>query len=93
MSKIKLDSKAIMRRIESQRAVGKMYKTPLESRIEISKSGTVGTPAWIAPEILDMKPYSERADVYSYGVFLWEVLTRRLPHSDKVRLPCQGPRL
>ncbi len=30
-----------------------------------------------------MKPYSERADVYSYGVFLWEVYTRKLPHSDK----------
>jgi hypothetical protein len=34
-----------------------------------------------------MKPYSERADVYSYGVFLWELYTRKLPHSDKARFP------
>jgi serine/threonine protein kinase len=32
-----------------------------------------------APEILQKNPYTEKADVYSYGVMLWEILTRKLP--------------
>jgi serine/threonine protein kinase len=39
----------------------------------------VGTAQWTAPEVLDSKPYGEKADVYSYGIFLWELLTKDLP--------------
>jgi serine/threonine protein kinase len=31
---------------------------------------------WLAPEILEKKPYSEKADVYSLGVIFWELLTK-----------------
>lgn len=36
----------------------------------------------MAPEILRSERYDESADVYSYGVVLWEVLTGRLPWAD-----------
>jgi len=39
----------------------------------------VGTWGWMAPEVLDNKPYDEKADVYSFGVVLWELLTREEP--------------
>jgi serine/threonine protein kinase len=32
---------------------------------------------WLAPEILEGKPYSEKADLYSIGVILWELLTKQ----------------
>ncbi|QBZ81599.1 Serine/threonine protein kinase, catalytic domain containing protein [Pandoravirus celtis] len=41
-----------------------------------------GTPAWTAPEIIRGETYSEKADIYSLGVVMWEVLTRRQPYAD-----------
>jgi serine/threonine protein kinase len=37
------------------------------------------TPAWTAPEIVRRERYTERADVFSLGVIMWEVATRELP--------------
>jgi len=39
-----------------------------------------GTAAWAAPEILKNNRYTEKADVYSFGVCLWEFWTRRDPY-------------
>jgi serine/threonine protein kinase len=37
------------------------------------------TPAWTAPEIMRRERHTERADVFSLGVIMWEVATRELP--------------
>jgi len=39
-----------------------------------------GSPAWTAPEVLRGQQYDESADVYSFGIVLWEVLSRKPPH-------------
>jgi len=39
----------------------------------------VGTYAWMAPEVLQQRPYDERADVYSYSIVLWEMLCKVEP--------------
>lgn len=39
----------------------------------------VGTPAWMAPEVIQDRKYSKASDVYSYGMVLWELLTRERP--------------
>lgn len=43
----------------------------------------VGTPMWMAPEIIMGKKYTEKADVYAFGIILWEILTRAEPYEDK----------
>ena len=44
--------------------------------------GCVGTHHWIAPEVLRGEEYSQAADVYSFGIILWEMIHRRIPHQD-----------
>ncbi len=35
-----------------------------------------GTPLWMAPEVLMGKPFDASSDVYSFGIVLWEMLTK-----------------
>lgn len=39
----------------------------------------LGTYLWMGPEVLGGAVYDQRADVYSYGMLLYEVVCRRLP--------------
>ena len=47
------------------------YVKPLQS--------PVGTFPYIAPELLETKPYNEMVDVYSFSMVLWHMLTRQPP--------------
>ena len=44
-------------------------------------TGHLGTCYWMAPEIIVNKRYSTKVDVYSYGIIIWEVCTRKTPYS------------
>ena len=39
----------------------------------------VGTWGWMSPEVLNSEPYDEKADVYAFGVVLWELITGQEP--------------
>ncbi|KAL5778292.1 hypothetical protein ACOSP7_011218 [Xanthoceras sorbifolium] len=41
-----------------------------------------GTYRWMAPEVIEHKPYGHKADVFSFGIVLWELLTGKLPYED-----------
>ncbi|AVL94173.1 putative serine/threonine protein kinase receptor [Megavirus vitis] len=38
-----------------------------------------GTPCWTAPEIIRGEKYNEKADVFSFGVVMWEMVTFHEP--------------
>ncbi|XP_037550718.1 mitogen-activated protein kinase kinase kinase 7 [Nematolebias whitei] len=41
-----------------------------------------GSAAWMAPEVFEGSNYSEKCDVFSWSIILWEVLTRRKPFEE-----------
>jgi len=51
---------------------------------ENSYANTVtGTYGWMAPEVMDITaPYTYKADIYSYGVVLWEMVTGQIPFAN-----------
>jgi hypothetical protein len=58
------------------------YTVPL-LRPESHLSSGVGTPSWSSPEVLRASAYGTPTDVYSFGIVLWEILTRREPYYDR----------
>ena len=43
----------------------------------------IGTPMYMAPEVLAKSKYSEKADVFSFGILLVEIYTGQVPYSSK----------
>ncbi|ETL30853.1 TKL/DRK protein kinase, partial [Phytophthora nicotianae] len=52
--------------------------------MDLTMTAGVGTPYWTAPEILEGDRYTEKADIYSFGVVLSELDTGRIPYFDAV---------
>ncbi|CAA6671216.1 unnamed protein product [Spirodela intermedia] len=55
------------------------------ARIEVQSEwmtpGT-GTYRWMAPEMIQHRPYTQKVDVYSFGIVLWELITSMLPFQN-----------
>lgn len=43
------------------------------------QSSQLVNPRWCAPEVIEVGHYSKAADVYSFGIILWELLTWQQP--------------
>ncbi|CBI20817.3 unnamed protein product, partial [Vitis vinifera] len=41
-----------------------------------------GTYRWMAPEMIQHRPYTQKVDVYSFGIVLWELITGLLPFQN-----------
>lgn len=62
------------------RAISSLGGSEFESTAGGSRmTGMAGTFHWMAPEVLQSQEYTHKADVYSYGIVLWEILCREPP--------------
>ncbi|OQR88916.1 protein kinase, partial [Achlya hypogyna] len=50
--------------------------------LEESMTSNIGTVAWIAPEVLTGGRYTEKADIYSFGVLMAELDTLAVPYAE-----------
>jgi len=46
-----------------------------------------GTPLWMSPEVLLGREFDEKADIYSFALVLWQIVTRKdlFPEYDNIR--------
>ncbi|KAM5566766.1 serine/threonine-protein kinase STY13-like [Rosa sericea] len=56
------------------------------ARLEASNlsdmTGNTGTLGYMAPEVLESKPYDKKCDVYSFGICLWEICCCQMPYPN-----------
>jgi len=52
------------------------------SRPEAQVTEAVGSPLWRAPELLLRQPYNQSADIYSFALCCWELLSHEQPYLD-----------
>uniref|UniRef100_A0A8C0NIY9 dual-specificity kinase n=1 Tax=Canis lupus familiaris TaxID=9615 RepID=A0A8C0NIY9_CANLF len=57
------------------------------------KLAVVGSPFWMAPEVLRDEPYNEKADVFSYGIILCEIIARIQADPDYLPRTEMDPKL
>ncbi|XP_033635469.1 mitogen-activated protein kinase kinase kinase 7-like isoform X2 [Asterias rubens] len=50
--------------------------------IQTHMTNNKGSAAWMAPEVFEGSNYSEKCDVFSWGIILWEVISRRKPFDE-----------
>jgi serine/threonine protein kinase len=43
---------------------------------------SIGSPLWMAPEITRGERYNFKADIFSFGILIWEMFFERIPYDN-----------
>jgi serine/threonine protein kinase len=61
-----------------------LAKIRVHTKSTTKLGGASGTVRWGAPEVFSLRPQTTPAsDMYSYGMVLWELLTRKVPFAEQ----------
>jgi serine/threonine protein kinase len=74
--------------------LSKTYEEYCSKRVNAYETNTVSTCYWMAPEFLKDNLFSDKADVYAYGVLCWEIMMRdTIPYKNipEVTFLCADP--
>lgn len=72
----------------------KLFDFGLSTELDPSKAndegtfkltGFTGSPLYMAPEVAQNLPYNFKADVHSFGILLWQIMTTKMPF-DKLTI-------
>lgn len=47
--------------------------------VPLNDDSSAGTPEWMAPELIRNEPITEKCDIFSLGVIMWELYTLSRP--------------
>ncbi|KAI1294847.1 Mitogen-activated protein kinase kinase kinase 7 [Halotydeus destructor] len=50
--------------------------------VQTQMTNNRGSAAWMAPEVFETCSYTEKCDIFSWGIILWEVLSRKKPYEN-----------
>lgn len=70
------------RQHSTQQSLHRDTATSMVSNSGMDFFGTEGTAQWMAPEVMEGGRYNHKVDVYSFGILLSEILTRKFPFRD-----------
>ncbi|CAI5941032.1 unnamed protein product [Closterium sp. NIES-65] len=77
---VKLCDFGVARMLPSRQQGGQLRGGP-EKVGGADMTAETGTYRWMAPEVMEHRGYDQRADVFSFAITMWEVLTGDLPYS------------
>eukprot|EP01090_Pellita_catalonica_P005757 TRINITY_DN1598_c0_g2_i1.p1 TRINITY_DN1598_c0_g2~~TRINITY_DN1598_c0_g2_i1.p1 ORF type:complete len:524 (-),score=116.01 TRINITY_DN1598_c0_g2_i1:102-1673(-) len=60
-----------------------MRKRAAEGEEKQKSTGAVGSPLYMAPEMLCQKDFDEKVDVYAFAIMLWEFVTAKEPYEGR----------
>ena len=64
---------------EGKAFTAKLIDFGISRQLQTIMTGNIGTPGWIAPEILLGESYGKASDVYSFAMLCYEMLTSSIP--------------
>lgn len=59
-----------------------------------TQNASAGTPAYMAPEMFEGVALTEKVDVFSFGVMMWESYTGLIPwkeYDNPMQVRCSNP--
>ena len=59
-------------------------RTKMQSDMTAQRGYTI---AWAAPEVIYRRRATEKIDIWSFGIILWEIVTGQLPNPGRLNLP------
>jgi len=55
----------------------------VDTHSDVNKTGAnIGPVRWMAPEAMRERLYNKKTDIWSFGVVVYEIITRKVPYSD-----------
>ena len=54
--------------------------------VNATSTQQVGTPLWMAPEVVLGDSYGSECDVFSFAIIMWETLMEKLPYNKQKTL-------
>ena len=62
--------------------IGDFGLSKIMSRQQMRQSGTMGTPVYMAPELMNGTTYTNKVDVYAYAIMMYELMTEKLAFEE-----------